>query len=192
MNYTIYKHIFPNGKVYVGITCRKPEDRWKNGLGYKKQYVYKAIEKYKWHNIEHKILYTGLSKKEAEKLEIELIKEYKSNDPKYGYNVDNGGNTSGTHSETTRKKLSEISKLRTGNKNPFYGKHHSKETMDKIKKATSIPIIQCDTNDNPIREWESFKAVERELHLDRKTIRLCCRGQLKQCGGYHWKYKEVA
>jgi hypothetical protein len=26
--YTLYKHTAPNGKVYIGITSRKPESRW--------------------------------------------------------------------------------------------------------------------------------------------------------------------
>lgn len=37
-----------------------------------------------------------------------------------------------THSEETRKKISESKK---GDKNPLYGKHHSKETLHKMSKA---------------------------------------------------------
>ena len=32
--YCVYKHIFPNNKVYIGVTCQKPEYRWRNGKGY--------------------------------------------------------------------------------------------------------------------------------------------------------------
>ena len=33
--YYIYKHTFPNNKVYIGITCQQPELRWGNaGEGY--------------------------------------------------------------------------------------------------------------------------------------------------------------
>lgn len=36
--YSIYVHLNKiNGKKYIGITCKKPEIRWANGLGYKKQ-----------------------------------------------------------------------------------------------------------------------------------------------------------
>ena len=67
-------HIFPNNKVYVGITCRKPKYRWDNGNGYKNnKYMTNAIQKYGWNNIEHKILFTDLMKEEAERKEIELI-----------------------------------------------------------------------------------------------------------------------
>ena len=77
MNYSVYKHTCPSGKVYIGITMQKPEIRWNKGLGYKKQdYFYKAILKYGWDNIKHEVLYKGLSKAEAENMEIKLIKEY--------------------------------------------------------------------------------------------------------------------
>ena len=45
-NYTVYMHRFPNGKVYIGMTSKKPEDRWKRGSGYRTQNVFKAILKY--------------------------------------------------------------------------------------------------------------------------------------------------
>lgn len=34
-NYIVYKHTFPNGKVYIGITKMSPKQRWGNqGKGY--------------------------------------------------------------------------------------------------------------------------------------------------------------
>ena len=29
-NYKVYIHIFPNNKVYIGITSQKPKRRWNN------------------------------------------------------------------------------------------------------------------------------------------------------------------
>ena len=50
--YSVYIHIFPNQKVYIGITKQEVKKRWKLGEGYKGQdYVYKAIKKYGWANI---------------------------------------------------------------------------------------------------------------------------------------------
>ena len=111
-NFIVYMHVFPNKKVYIGITCQKPNERWRNGKGYKKSQIKirNAINKYGWENIEHKILYIGLSKVEAEQKEIELIEKYKSNQPKYGYNIANGGNTTGTVSEATKEKISKTLK----------------------------------------------------------------------------------
>ena len=82
MNYSVYKHTCPSGKVYIGITMQKPEIRWNKGLGYKKQdYFYKAILKYGWDNIKHEVLYKDLSKAEAEN----MIRE--QNTPKEGEEV---------------------------------------------------------------------------------------------------------
>lgn len=32
--WVVYKHTFPNGKVYIGITGQEPYKRWKYGNGY--------------------------------------------------------------------------------------------------------------------------------------------------------------
>jgi predicted GIY-YIG superfamily endonuclease len=34
--FVLYKHTCPNGKVYIGITCQKPQIRWNYGKGYQK------------------------------------------------------------------------------------------------------------------------------------------------------------
>ena len=58
-NYTVYMHIFPNNKVYIGITNKNVNSRWrKNGVGYTNcPRMNNAINKYGWENVEHKILY---------------------------------------------------------------------------------------------------------------------------------------
>lgn len=112
MEFYVYKHTCPNEKIYIGITKQQPIKRWGyNGYGYRKNTLfYRAIQKYGWSNIKHEILYENLSKEEAEQKEIELIEKYKSNQPKYGYNIANGGNTTGTVSEATKKKISKTLK----------------------------------------------------------------------------------
>jgi group I intron endonuclease len=126
MSYCVYKHTFPNGKVYIGITKLKPEKRWNHGRGYDTQpLISRAIKKYGWENIEHEIIFEGLSQEEAEQKEIELIKQYNSNKKEFGYNIANGGNCIGTVSEETKKKISELQK----------GKKASKETKCQMSKA---------------------------------------------------------
>lgn len=59
--YSIYIHLNKiNDKKYIGITCKKPEIRWANGLGYKKQPFWNAITKYGWDNFEHIIIKDNL------------------------------------------------------------------------------------------------------------------------------------
>lgn len=111
-NYKVYMHRFPNEKVYIGITKQPVEERWRNGEGYKSQLVHRAIEKYGWGNIEHIVLASCLSKKDAEDMEIQLIKDFKSTIPEFGYNVGNGGNCVGTHSEETKRKIAESNRKR--------------------------------------------------------------------------------
>lgn len=124
-NYTVYKHTSPSGKIYIGMTCQKPKRRWKNGNGYShNKYFTNAINKYGWDNFTHEILFENLTQEEAEQMEIELIKLHKSNNLDFGYNIQNGGNYAGKHSEETRKKMSKIHK----------GKKLSDETKEKLRK----------------------------------------------------------
>ena len=144
--YIVYMHTCPNGKKYIGITSQAPERRWQKGKGYaygSNPYFYNAIEKYGWENIKHEILFRDLTKEEAEQKEIELIKEYKTSQRKYGYNIDLGGSSCGKHSEEYKIRMSNMqkeiwlknperriamSKLKTGS-------HLSEETKEKLRQA---------------------------------------------------------
>ena len=128
MSYCVYRHISPSGKVYIGITGKKPEQRWQHGNGYKKNpFFYNAIVKYKWENFKHEILMDNLSKSEAIDLEKFFIFLYKSKDNKYGYNCTYGGDgVSGfKHTEDAKRKIGIASSLRK----------RSIETRKKISEA---------------------------------------------------------
>ncbi len=145
-NYTVYIHIFPNNKKYVGITLQKPKQRWRKGNRYN-DYMKKAIAKYGWENIEHEILYENLTKEEAEQKEIDLIKEYKTNNRKYGYNIANGGFHQGNVSEETKEKISKSNK--------------GKVSWCKGKKFTD--------EEKQIRYNDDFKAKISETHKGKVT-----------------------
>lgn len=106
LNYTVYCHISPSGKRYIGITSKVPEKRWDNGRGYRGPAFKHAIDKYGWDNIEHIILATGLSQEEAFQMEKDLIEKYQTRDSKYGYNITPGGE-SHKLSDLGRKNVSE-------------------------------------------------------------------------------------
>ena len=125
--YCVYKHTSPSGKVYIGMTCQKPEQRWQNGSGYKNnQHFNRAIQKYGWSSFEHEVLFIGLTKENAANKEKELIGLYNSNNPLYGYNISSGGEGGAEGvviSEKERMRRSEHAKTYVGNNNPNYGNH---------------------------------------------------------------------
>lgn len=107
-NYKIYMHKNKiNNKVYIGMTKLDVKKRWANGKGYiSNKKFYSDIVKYKWDNFEHIILFSNLEKKEAEQKEIELIKKYKSNFKKYGYNVSKGNFNKNENKDTIKINIS--------------------------------------------------------------------------------------
>lgn len=147
-SYCVYKHTFPNDKIYIGITLRNPLKRWGHkGYGYRQQnLMYNAINKYDWDNIKHEILFTDLTKQQAEQKEVQLIAKYKSNQYEYGYNIENGGNSTGKHSTYTRNKISASNKGKTFTEE--HKRHISKakkgykpsqQTIDRLKAIASKP-----------------------------------------------------
>lgn len=172
--YSVYMHIFPNGKRYIGITSQHPvEKRWSStGIGYRKcNKMWKAIQKYGWENVEHIVLYENLSKAMAESAEIALIKEY--NTIEDGYNLDNGGNVYGSHTEETKKRIGDANrgkivsdetreKLRnrpkqTGENNPFYGKHHTE-----IVKTRQADFMKGNQFNKGHHHTDEFKRMKSE------------------------------
>lgn len=142
--YTVYMHTFPNNKVYIGITANDPQKRWRKGLGYKPQpLVWRAIQKYGWENISHEILFENLSKEEACKKEIELIKEHNSTNSEFGYNNSSGGDASHKGSklnEEQKKRLSEAHKnpspeIRKKYSECQIGRVHSEKTRKKMSQT---------------------------------------------------------
>lgn len=210
--YTVYMHTSPSGKRYIGITSMKPTERWRNGGGYvHNDYFYKAIKKYGWDNIKHEILFTNLTKDEAEQKEIELISFYNSDNRDCGYNIDHGGHCPGRMAEETKVKIGKAHK----------GKHLSDETKAKISKAhkgkklspghvekirensriafnnglckimadiNSIKITQYTKDGKFVANWDSIAIAERETGICDSSIQQCCSGNRKKAGGYIWRY----
>lgn len=83
-------------------------------------------------DVDVKFLHEGLSGDEAADLERKLIHEYwdkgqcKANFHEGGY----GGNTGNYNNPERSRKLSESAKKRTGEKNPMFGRTHTKEVRE--------------------------------------------------------------
>lgn len=165
-NYKVYMHIFPNNKVYIGITKQRLNHRWNNGKGYiNNNYMTNAINKYDWKNIEHKILYDNLTKKEAEQKEIELIAKYKSNNKKYGYNILEGGNVSNGLTKDILEKMSNNTKKLWSN--PEYRQHMVEAHLG--KKASEETKKKMSGNNAKIWSGKHLpKEIKRKISKNRK------------------------
>lgn len=213
-SYSVYIHICPNGKRYIGATGIKPEYRWNRGEGYKKhEKFYADIKKYGWNNIEHQIVFSGLSKEEAAQREIELIEKYKSNEDAFGYNRTAGGFClcgkgnpfyDKHHTEETRKVMSEkweyekhfspetIEKLRNasaGENNPLYGKHHSEESKRKnmISQKGRKEVRKYSLTGEYLGSYLSIREAARDVMGDKRHISVACRED-RVAYGYKWKF----
>ena len=212
MEYCVYKHTAPDGRVYIGITSQKPQVRWQGGNGYKNNsYFTRTIKKYGWENFNHEIIKTGLPEGQAKAEEIRLIALYKSNIRKYGFNISSGGESkkgttiSDWHkeqiskaskgrivSEDTRKKLSKASKATW--QNEAYRNH-----MREINTGANNKRYGHKTTDNEkiIRGAKSVLQYNISIHnaneitgISRDSISKCCKGIFRQAGGYIWKFKN--
>lgn len=56
--------------------------------------------------------------------------------------------------------------------------------------ARRKPILQYHKNGTFIKEWDSIVEAGNELNLDRGSITKVCKGKLKTCGGFVFKYKS--
>ena len=209
-NYKVYIHIFPNNKVYIGITSQKPKRRWNNGQGYKNnQYMTNAIMKYGWDNVIHKILYTNLKKEEAEEIEIKLIKEYKADNKRYGYNIEYGGCHNGKTSEITRKRISEANKGKHNSPKTEFKKGHITIITEEIKqkiseknkgkhasvrtefkkghKPLNVRKVLCIESDVV---YDIIKKASEDTDVMACHISQVCNGKRKSAGKLHWKFIE--
>lgn len=159
--YSIYMHISPDGKKYIGVTKQQPKKRWKNGLGYlKNKYFTNDIIKYGWDNFKHLIIKQTPNKNEAYMLEEKLIKINNTTNKINGYNISTGGKYSRNGLEDLHYNIKE--------NNP-----------------ASKPIICVELNIS----FETMTDAKEIMNVDVSAITKCCKGKRKTAGGYHWAYK---
>lgn len=217
-NFCVYRLTAPNGKVYIGITGQNPLRRWNGGRGYKNQpHMHSAILKYGWDNFKHEILYSGLTKEEAEDYEIRLIAEHRATEPEFGYNHSTGGSVNrGYHLSAERRAQISVEarnrqvkdetkeKLRQVN----LGKKHSAAAKEKMREAklgkklseeTRVKMKQSNRGKRNkrvycvelARVFYSMDAVEQELGVCHENIAKVCKGKRQTAGGYHWEYYDA-
>ena len=217
--YTVYQHKNKiNGKVYIGITSQKLEQRWGlQGCNYKSSpHFYFAIQKYGWDNFEHNILFTDLTKEQACLKEQELIKEYNSMNREFGYNSTSGGDIFTMNEETKQK----ISQAMIGNQNGLghpcseekkekisnaqKGRKFTEEHKQKLSEAAKNRHVPCSEEKKQILKekshkksvyceeldkiFESVQECSRQLGIPATNISKLCNGRGKTLKGYHLRY----
>lgn len=65
--------------------------------------------------------------------------------------------------------------------NQIIGKHGTDNPLTRT-------VIQCDTNGNVVKIWESCEAAAKYYSTSRNSIRRCINGHRKTHRGYLWKY----
>ena len=128
----IYKTInIINNKIYIG----KYQGTKKNYLG-SGIVLKKAIKKYGRDNFIREVVEDDINDgeflKEREKFWIDF---YDARNPEIGYNLTGGGD--GNDSPRTDKFKKNLSIKNKGKGNPFYGKKHSKEIIEKLREISS-------------------------------------------------------
>lgn len=212
-NFIIYALLDNSGIRYIGVTSHTLEKRLKEHLrekSSKNSYKINWIKKYK-NEVKISLLFEGLTEEEAYKKEIELIKIYREN----GFDLVNqssGGEHSSSgvkRSDATKEKLSNLRKGKKtstetkqkisnsckgknlGNKGRT-GQPHKKETIEKMKLASSSKrkkVFQFSINDKFLKEFESMSEASRQTNVAVSSICSCISGHpyYKTAGGFKWK-----
>ncbi|QDX94739.1 hypothetical protein EEL30_22110 [Brevibacillus laterosporus] len=83
------------------------------------KFIFKVLETVEIDNLDYK--------------EIQWIKYYKSSHRDYGYNIEYGGNCMKQVPDETKRKISKNHADSSGKNNPFFGRKHTKESIEKIR-----------------------------------------------------------
>ena len=171
-NFTLYVHITPTNKKYFGITSQEVENRWQHdGAGYSHQKLFwRAIQKYGWDNIQHIVLANNLSKEWACKLEQDFIRDYQSNNPKYGYNNTLGGEGA-TGYKLTEEQIETRRRNSTGRKHSLESrklmseKQRGRVVTDEMRKNMSLAHL----GKTPSNKGKPF-SIETRQHMSQAKL----------------------
>ena len=213
-NWYVYKHIRldKNISFYIGIGNKKNFARAYEFVFSKRSLFWKRI--YEKTEIRVEIIEYDLNKKDAAKMEIDLIKKFGRYDLNEGslVNLTDGGDgiLNCKRSEETKKKLS-MQKM--GKNNPQWGKKQSDETKDKRRRsltgqkrtddtkikqslssiksgqAKEIDVFIYETNEYVGRYYAISEACRQLgfIKLNGKASQVA-KGKRKQVKGYVFKY----
>lgn len=190
--YCVYVHTNKiNGKMYIGQTCQKPEYRWNNGAGYKRQpYFYRAIRKYGWDMFEHYIIASNLTKQEADNFEKLLIQRLMTMQPAFGYNLTEGGEGSKGVKHLPRKRTEEQRRQISLAHKGIALSDAAKEKITGSRNYKAMPVIQLTMDDIFVNRWGCMMDASRTLNIPVQNICACCNKRRKTAGGFAWRHAD--
>jgi len=214
----VYILTFPNGKKYIGQSVDVYR-RFKINDG-SNPHLTNALKKYSWNNVKISVFEREI--KELDELEDDLIYILKTDDRLFGYNKKEGGSDGRIKSPETLKKLSESHKLYKitdehrknlsiaciGDKNGFFGRHHTKEDKIKMsllkkgkklssehcKKLSEIRRKNCYVVTSPsgeVFETYSLKEFGKRYNIDGSGLYKVVKNKRLSIKGWTVKYKET-
>ena len=195
--YTIYAHIFPNGKRYIGATKLPVKVRFGvNGNNYKTQELKDAIKEYGWDNIKHKVLKDNLTYEQAVKYEKHFIEKFKTLDSRYGYNKMKGGGISPNHKTHVYKMTENRKKFYESLIDvPLSDKHKDNIRQGHLKRLNKY-VCQYDKENNLIKKWDSLCQIQDVLGFKKNWVSICCKNNesltsnFKCAYNYIWRYEK--
>jgi group I intron endonuclease len=115
-------------------------------------------------------------------ISLNHINVSEENNPMYGKH----------RTEELKNKLSQIMKLKCGEKAYWFNKNLSNETKQKISKANSKKIVQLDRQNIFIREWDSIIEASKSLNISDTAISRVCKKEKSYhtAGNFKWIYYE--
>lgn len=191
-----------NNKVYIGMTTRMVETRWKEHLR-GTQLIDNAIAEYGQDNFQIETI-EECSEEEIDNREIYWINYY--NSFTNGYNRTMGGRDNMQimtdrasevlqlwHQGLTLNRIQEQTKLNIEtvrgylNKNGITHEDIRMRANIYIGKAKAKPIGQFTPDGELIHTWESQAQILRELHYAKSTLQRAISNQ-KLLNGYYWRH----
>lgn len=145
-----------NGKIYIGVTGQKIQERIQEHLGNRKHSLFgKALYKYGLESFDFSVIDSSLLREMAYEKEKHWIEFFNSVVPN-GYNLTNGGE--GRSGPLSDEHKNRISQAKTGKSLPPFsqehrnriserqkGKHRTEETRRKISQSLKgrIPLVEA-------------------------------------------------
>ena len=181
--YKVYKYTFPDGKIYIGTTGQRIQDRRDCGYQHNKPLT-QAMRGVGWKNIKVDILFSSESKEDAFNAEMRFIAQYNSTEPRSGYNISKGGNATFAGLHHTEEHKQNMRAILSGRK--FSEKHIANLCHAHAKERK--PVICTDQFGEKLT-YESLGSAAQSLNCHKSNIsRACASG--KKYKGFFWTFAK--